>query len=407
MLSKVSILAAALLLFSFKYPLDGFYDSGLRMDDAIILVYIIFFVYLTGVVDAPVFIKLISVFVLLGAISGFISSLAGTGVSFLTSLLYSLRHLEYMFIFSIGRYVGLRTFSRMLKLFVLYQFAIVLLQKFGYLSFGTLYNVVERQVGSTGGPWELAVIISAPLFFFIWEKKYFYVAISIFILWSTGSRITVVAVFLALLALLFLSEIRRNRIAPFVVFVVGVIFVLASFFYGVGTAFFDRLFSLVNFDFSILSVAPEMALSQTQYSDFDAKYIKSGLSELGDEASAISRFSRWALALSVFNSYPFYFQIFGLGPSFFGDALDGSFLRIFLTTGFMGLGLYLLFVYKVLTFYRRSNYYLLCFVGVFFVSAIFIDVVYALKANVMFWLLLGVMYSYEKERQKDIGGSSL
>ncbi|MFT6330315.1 MAG: hypothetical protein ACJAYN_002256 [Bermanella sp.] len=403
---NIAIVSAVLLLFGFKYPLDGFLGTGVRLDDIVLFsVVLLLFIARDGVVDFPRFIWPLCVVLFCALVSMVISSLYGTGLNYFQAILFTLRHVEYFLIFSIGRVIPVDSFYQLLRYFVIYQLIIVLFQKIGYLGFGTTYNIVERQVGSTGGPWELAVIASLPFFLFWERREYLYMAVSGYLIWATGSRITITSTAIVSLVLILVVVIsgnsRRALTAGFGLLLVSVaVLILVSTGVSEGV-FFERLASVLDFDFGGLSLIEVGEITPEQFALYDSKYIKGDLSSLGYEASAVSRFSRWMLALSTYINYPIIFQIFGLGPSFFGDALDGSFLRLLVTTGLVGLSAYLIYVIIVLHFFYRCSRYFLAFIVVFFFSAILIDVIYAMKANVMYWLFFGVIYSSERYKRND------
>ena len=141
-------------------------------------------------------------------------------------------------------------------------------------------------------------------------------------------------------------------------------------------------------------------ISPSQFKNYDIEYIKSVLSTVSSDASAYSRFSRWSLAIETLKSYSVIFFLTGLGPSFFGNALDGSFLRILLTTGLLGFSLYIIFLYKIYQFILISrSWYLMGYLFVYVFSCLFIDISFSLKATLFLWLFLGVVYG---ERLKNV-----
>lgn len=393
------------LILSWKYPIKGFYGTGVRFDDFIILFGFLYFILTQRFkLLLPDFVTVMVVFTITSLLSSIISFSYGTGVSPFKSILFSLRHVEYLMVFYIGINLRSAHVISALKFFVIYQFVIVILQSYGYLSFGTLFNVEQRQVGSTGGPWELAVIMAMPLFYFLSKRMFFYSGLSAFVLLSTGSRVTIVAVLLVFLLVLvkyiFLAKNMNKKIITALLFIVFISISVAFVVFG-DVYFIERLVSLRGFEyvhFDEMYLANE--ISPSQFKNYDIEYIKSVLSTVSSDASAYSRFSRWSLAIETLKSYSVIFFLTGLGPSFFGNALDGSFLRILLTTGLLGFSLYIIFLYKIYQFILISrSWYLMGYLFVYVFSCLFIDISFSLKATLFLWLFLGVVYG---ERLKNV-----
>ena len=108
-------------------------------------------------------------------------------------------------------------------------------------------------------------------------------------------------------------------------------------------------------------------------------------SDSGVEASNLVRFFRWHLILDTFNDPAD--VVFGLGPSFVGPSVDGSYLRFFADGGLLGVLAWLLLIVMWL---RRSPFWMVCVTISLLVGALFIDIVYAERPMVLYWLLLAV-----------------
>lgn len=103
------------------------------------------------------------------------------------------------------------------------------------------------------------------------------------------------------------------------------------------------------------------------------------------EASNLIRFFRWHLILDTFNDPAD--VIFGLGPSFVGPSVDGSYLRMFADGGLLGV---LAWLALIVTWFRRSPLWMACVTITLLVGATFIDILYAERPMVLFWALLAL-----------------
>lgn len=392
--SRVILFCAFVLLFAFKYPLDGFFGTGIRIEDFLIFFTFLFYLHCKKYkIDNEIFLPSVLLFFVWTMFTTTFNYL-NSNVSFFLSAMFNFRHVEYFLLFFIGLQIKKESWFSLLKLFVVYEFIIVIVQKFGLLGFATRYNVIERQVGSTSGPWELAVMIAFPLFLFLYKKNYKYFLISIFVLMSTESRITIASVLLVLIIIYLRKFLQTKAVnSKIVVFLSCLVAIILS-----------QSLNLSNYTSRITSVFEiktestyyvENAITSSRFAQIDDIYIKSNVSNTQGDASAYSRFSRWLLALNTVNSNGAGYFITGLGSSFFGDALDGAYLRILVTNGVIGLVLFILIYYKV---YRRLKEYryFVAFFLVYIFSGLFIDVFYSLKINIVFWLSVGVLCRYEK-----------
>jgi hypothetical protein len=105
----------------------------------------------------------------------------------------------------------------------------------------------------------------------------------------------------------------------------------------------------------------------------------------GLEASNLVRFFRWNLILDTFNDPVD--VVFGLGPSFVGPSVDGSYLRFFADGGLLGVAAWILLIVMWL---RRSPLWMVCVSISLLVGALFIDIVYAQRPMVLYWMLLAL-----------------
>ncbi len=107
--------------------------------------------------------------------------------------------------------------------------------------------------------------------------------------------------------------------------------------------------------------------------------------DAGVEASNLVRFFRWHLILDTFHD-PVDF-VFGLGPSFVGPSVDGSYLRFFADGGVLGV---LAWLVLIVLWLRRTPLWMVCVSISLLVGAVFIDIVYAERPMVLYWMLLAM-----------------
>lgn len=136
------------------------------------------------------------------------------------------------------------------------------------------------------------------------------------------------------------------------------------------------------------SVSPPQ--TSAQYADIAYSHINdfvnagSALSS-GAEPSNLVRFFRWHLILDTIDDPTE--VVFGLGPSFVGPSVDGSYLRFFADGGILGV---LAWLALIVMWLRRSPFWMVCVTISLLVGALFIDIVYAERPMVLYWLLLAM-----------------
>src|SRR6202035_667755 len=147
-------------------------SAGIRIDDVLLLV--IFALLMAGVLLARK--ATISgvesiVFILIGYM--LLSNLINLQLFGRSSLLYSLRYLEYFMFFYIGRYFFDARYSvpRLLYALLFVNAILIVLQGLviigGFGSRGFEQDVSDRAIGLTGGPWELGAVLNLCLAIFL------------------------------------------------------------------------------------------------------------------------------------------------------------------------------------------------------------------------------------------------
>ena len=110
-----------------------------------------------------------------------------------------------------------------------------------------------------------------------------------------------------------------------------------------------------------------------------------GADSVGAEPSALIRFFRWHLLLNTIDD-PLD-VVFGLGPSFAGPSVDGSYVRFFADGGVVGV---IAWVALIVVWLRRSPVWMTALTVTLLVGGVFIDILYAERPMVLFWTLLAL-----------------
>lgn len=136
------------------------------------------------------------------------------------------------------------------------------------------------------------------------------------------------------------------------------------------------------------SVAPPQ--TSAQYADIAYAHINDFVNagsavSSGSEPSNLVRFFRWHLILDTVDDPSE--VVFGLGPSFVGPSVDGSYLRFFADGGILGV---LAWLALIVMWLRRSPFWMVCVTISLLIGALFIDIVYAERPMVLYWLLLAM-----------------
>jgi hypothetical protein len=145
--------------------------------------------------------------------------------------------------------------------------------------------------------------------------------------------------------------------------------------------------------------------TEYQYSAYAGLNIYVNVNTMADtgavEASNLIRFFRWHVILNTFDEPAD--VVFGLGPSFVGPSVDGSYLRMYADGGLLGL---LAWFALIVTWFRRSPLWMTCVTISMLVGATFIDILYAERPMVLFWALLGLAWAMRARTAPAIGEAS-
>ncbi len=395
------IFILAVAIFSFKINLISIGGSGIRVDDLLIFLLVIVIIANLRKKFVPINNKSIFLTLILVIFSFFSVYINNQlyGLPLLTGVMYSIRILEYMLFFYIGYYLANTKFNldSFVKLYIIYAFVLIILQTLHILPVVSGFSV-GRAIANTGGPWELAVVISFMVFYSyqnIQNKLYFY--LSLVILFLTQSRITTFAVLL-ILFITYLKKLTLKKILILVaVSLIGTLVVLFS-----NIELINRYLDIVNMKTfeSLLEI-----ISRFNYSIDREYYLAmtygenlSNILSMDGDSSALIRFTRWTILLGM--TFSTYLSILiGIGPSFAGAAVDGNYVRLFIETGLIGLFLFLYIIYLI---YKSTKYDFLMrsYLITIIITASFIDIYTTYKAMVLMWFYYG--YLLRKKKNENI-----
>lgn len=374
----------------------GGFNAGLRIDDAIIAIWLLIFLLIvvekkitfTRKIDFTYYMFLLNMFV--GTILSSVIYQQGT-------IIFPFRFLEYFTFFIMGVYIAKKEINiSTLMQCVFYMNVIVALLQFagilgGFSVTGYRPNVSARVIGLTSGPWELGVILNFITCYFFASSakahyKYFIFVLGLLVILLSGSRMSFVAQVVLLMVYMFnhanaVSIIRRVLIVT--------PFVFLTLIYFSDSVVAERSEKLFNMD-NIISL-PDY-YRNTELVKGDPDWTTSGMLDGNDvDASWAIRSIKWMYALKLFLSNPM-FILFGVGAGTFGIALDGGWLRLFAECGVVGALLFISFLRRCK---RRSKVMQYCFI-VFSINMIMIDVYMSYKIMAMLLFLAGYMTTIDR-----------
>jgi hypothetical protein len=251
-------------------------------------------------------------------------------------------------------------------------------------------------------------------FFLFLTDAWLLKAVWFIVLFATQARITIAAVLVWQVYGLFRLSNSRELIRNATILLIGGLFL--SFFFILNSVegnldlhadetVVGRFASLLNpltiqepIDFYLK--LPLIRNSQ-EFRDLDQALIMDELEESNYDASAFSRFSRWAIAIKAVQSHGMHQFFIGVGPSFFGPALDGAFLRLFVECGLIGLLIYVLFLKSVVLLFR-DDWRFLAYVVTLMITGVFIDIFFAYKAMSLLWIAIAVHMKHQALVQQDV-----
>ncbi|CAI1866206.1 Lipid A core - O-antigen ligase and related enzymes [Serratia ficaria] len=372
----------------------GDFNAGLRIDDAIIALWLLVFILHAAVNKKTVIKKTIVRYYLF-----LLAMLIGTVVTFLVfnqgSIIFPFRFLEYFTLFFMGAYLATKevNISALMKC-VLYLNVIVSALQFagvvgGFTVMGYVPTVSGRVIGLTSGPWELGVILNFVTCYFLASAarshyKYFVFAISLVVIFLSGSRMSFVAQIMIMVIYIFNSTSAVGVIKRVMIIVP---FILVALLYLSDSVIAERSENLFNMD--NITALPEYYRNTTLVAG-NPDWSTSGVLDGNDvDASWAIRSIKWMYALKLFMSNPM-FIITGVGAGTFGNALDGGWLRLFTECGIIGA----LFFVSFLNRCKQASVTMKYFFVAFAINMLMIDIYMSYKVMAMLLFVAGYMTTF-------------
>lgn len=258
--------------------------------------------------------------------------------------------------------------------------------------FGKFTNVTDRVSVNTSGPFEFAAFIAMLIMVSNQNVPRFLGSISLIL---TQSRITIFAFFVNIFWIL------RNQKKIYILAAAGaamIAFSHAIHIFDLASQISNSRFSLLLYNSGVIDLALDLfrnapiVTSSQEY--FELTHVGSGI-KFGalTDVSLEMRLIRWSIVIStVFGN--FISSLFGLGPSFWGVALDGYYIRIIGEQGIIGLILF--FVFLTSTFFEnRKSTIVQSFLIILSISSLFIDMFVTDKIMSLFWFVNGLLFGQQ------------
>jgi hypothetical protein len=333
-------------------------------------------------------------------------------------IFYVFRFFEYFLFFYIGvSSTSIFSKNRVVSYFFLWNFVIILLQKFSIIgamtSEGYVDNVSTRVYGVASFPSEMGLLLNLLFCYFIYlpkekarivadfppllrrffKKSYLYLVFlvcTVLVIW-TGNRISIVAIFICFLFKL-KSELSIRSIGSLVAIAAVVIGLLIGSFYLISMteSVYKRSEDLLSWkNLSLVEVMWDRV-------DFDTESTDVGKADLeGYDLSWLLRIHKWMYAIKMYVYHP-ECCLQGLGPGANGAALDGGLLRILTEYGLIGSWIF----WKIFSLIAKLNLQLKWMVIALFINMVFFDAYLAYKIMSLLFFAAGHGYAL-KLRQSD------
>lgn len=413
-------------VFGFKLSLLGSTDNeqstsllgAIRIDDLIIVLFI-FMYLLKGKSSGLFFRKKPVVFFMLYIVVSLISSVYNAAfgeVELVSSLLFTLRPVEYFVYMLLGYELAKLSFSPdlTLKVYVIYCLVLIAGQTLGLIGGFSKFSF-DRAIANTGGPWELAAVSAFLMTYFLLKKNTKIGSISGIILLLTQSRITLVASAVTFLfgnLRLIFDIVKKKTVILAICCLLTLQLSITAYSLIVSdsakyndssggvTARFEAFGN--NESRSTMSDIFANTEAAANRKDYFNRTYGEGLNNIitnagSGDASAFIRFTRWVTLIKTASKDVISFLI-GLGPSYAGMAVDGNYVRLFVETGLLGLVTYIMFLISCLRNIKEKL--LTNYVCILAITALFIDIFVTFKAMFFFWFFYGY-YVFRKEISKE------
>ena len=360
----------------------------------------------------------IAIFIIVTFISLMAGFYQGTISSVLLGWLFFLRRIEYFILFAIAYWTfdqgNMPTIRNVLLITVFATAIVAILQLFGIVGAYSAGSYVQnseisRVFSVFNGPYEYSTYLAMmfPIFLAIYLKKYsainyLIMIIMLYMVMLTASRTAIFSVFAAGMAFSFIEKGRKGILPIMIAITIVAFFLMPDLTRGrfidlpkEGNVPMVMAISADPNNVSSHSMNPE--LSETEQQNVDM--------------SLIIRYIRWSVVYRSFLEHP----LFGLGPSAFGEAVDGNYIRILGENGIFGLLAFAWIMGGMLSIFignYRKNYdnralnefslFMLMSLIILLMNAVFHDAFEASKIAMLFWALTGILFKISASNEQVI-----
>ena len=377
--------------------------SGIRIDDIFILLVTPYLLMQLGRYRVALHgLKIYLVFIFLALVS----ALLHIDTNGWKLVLYPVRLIEYIvFILAGAMCIDRNLLAKISVAIVLANTAAAIGQTFfdyGGFPYSRYVNSVEgRAIGLGAGPWEMAAIVNMAMasLYYAWNDKrqrhiHFFVVylISLVGLILTESRVGLVVS--TVTVAIFISQLGLPLSKRFYVFITvaalsaGIFFLVPNSLESRSTA----LMSKGNFDKALQIDTSKGKSSREAGGTLNFQVVDDG----SQDPSWGVRAKKWVTATDIFLSDARNIPL-GVGPGYFGPALDGGFVRVLVEHGSLGLLALLLALIGFDTAFR--NYRVITMV--FAAHMVFIDIYLSYKFISLLLFLLGAMLTLNNEKRSE------
>jgi hypothetical protein len=373
-------------------------SAGIRVDDVLLLV--IFALFMAGVTLArkPQINGIESiVFTLIGFM--LLSNLLNLLMFGRSSLLYSVRYVEYFMFFYIGQYFFDARYSvaRLLYAMLLFNAILMVLQEFSIIGGFTSvqgFQQYVRPIGVTAGPYEIGAILNFSLAVFLFDRyevggvtfRIFLIACTSVLVVLTARRMPALAHMFLISYFCYLHSTNKTYFLRNAAFVAGLLLLAIVLIPNPLTERSENLFSSAN----VAEFKDQYTNASVPEENF-AGWPETDTSEETADLSWLTRVARWIIATKTWANSPLAWFV-GVGPGNWGPALDGGWLRVMSELGLFGFSIFLVFLYRT----ARISRAMFAVVVALAINMLFIDIHIAYKAMSLFFFLSG--YAYNQER---------
>jgi|GEM_PF-1153128 len=309
-----------------------------------------------------------------------------------SSLLYSMRMLEYFVFFYIGIYFAeRRDIRRVIWAILIANGIVIALQTLGLIGgFASegYAPLLPRAIGLTGGPWEVGAVINICFAILVFHYRRmpafvcYLFGLTMLLLLLTAARMPTVA---NIVLFGYYFYLRSNSKILFVVKMFFVAIPILTALVLIPNPVFERSANLVNLTNNMDVLAS--ALDRVDPGPTDT--IEQPDTEMieDSDASWVMRAAKWAVAAKLYANTPSAWA-WGVGPGHLGTSVDGGWLRLWCETGPIGVLLFIsLFKQIAQTGWAART----MIIGVS-ISMVMIDIYMAYKVMALLFFVAGYMH---------------